>query len=146
MTEYFLQSYPVDPNRVYAAGYSAGGETMSRAVSMRPDLYAAYLHGASQWDGAYAPVAINGVAVYIFMAENDEYYGSQKAWDAYNGLYDAYRQAGWAGEEIDTVLQLEIPDNAYFNSRGIYNYHGGGNLLFDDETILNWVIQKKKPE
>lgn len=146
LTEYFLQSYPVDPNRVYAAGYSAGGETMSRAVSMRPDLYAAYLHGASQWDGAYAPVAENAVAVYIFMAENDEYYGSQKARDAYNGLYDAYRQAGWAGEEIDTVLQLEIPDNAYFNSRGIYNYHGGGNLLFDDETILNWVIQKKKPE
>ena len=43
---------------------------------MRPDLYAAYLHGGSQWDGEYKPVAENGVAVCIFMAENDEYYGS----------------------------------------------------------------------
>lgn len=78
LTEYFLANFSVDESRVYAAGYSAGGETMSRAVSMRPDLYAAYLHGASQWDGQYAPVAENGVAVYIFMAEGDEYYGSQR--------------------------------------------------------------------
>lgn len=53
LTEYFIQNFAVDENRVYAAGYSAGGETMSRAVSMRPDLYAAYLHGASQWDGTF---------------------------------------------------------------------------------------------
>lgn len=52
---------------------------MSQAVSMRPDLYAAYLHGASQWDGTFEAVAENGVAVYIFMAESDEYYGSGKA-------------------------------------------------------------------
>lgn len=40
LTEYFLQIYSVDPNRVYAAGYSAGGETMSQAVSMRPGIHA----------------------------------------------------------------------------------------------------------
>ena len=76
LTEYFLENFPVNPDRVYAAGYSAGGETMSQAVAMRPDLYAAYLHGASQWDGDFEPIAENGVAVYIFMAESDEYYGS----------------------------------------------------------------------
>ncbi len=144
LTEYFLDNFPVDVNRVYAAGYSAGGETMSQAVSMRPDLYAAYLHGASRWDGAFEPVAENGVAVYIFMAENDEYYGSQKARDAYQGLYEAYRNAEWEQAQIDEVLQIEIPDNEYFNSRGIYNYHGGGNILFQDKSILNWIIEKRK--
>ena len=59
LTEYFISHYAVDETRVYAAGYSAGGETMSQAVSMRPDLYAAYLHAASQWDGDYSPVAEN---------------------------------------------------------------------------------------
>ena len=59
---------------MYGAGYSAGGETMSRAVTMRPDLYTAYLHGASQWDGEFDPIAENSVAVYVSMAENDEYY------------------------------------------------------------------------
>lgn len=146
LTEYFIRSFEVDESRVYAAGYSAGGETMSRAMSMRPDLYAAYLHGASQWDGTYAPVAENRVAVYIFMAENDEYYGSQRARAAYDGLYKAYRETGLSGSEIGQLLQVEIPDNSYFNAQGIYNYHGGGNVLFDDETILNWIIQKNKTE
>lgn len=144
LTEHFLQNYAVDESRVYAAGYSAGGETMSQAVSLRPDLYAAYLHGASQWDGTYAPVAENKVAVYIFMAENDEYYGSQKARDAYAGLLDAYRATGLTDEETENFLQLEVPSNEYFNQQGIYNYHGGGNILFDDETILTWITQKEK--
>lgn len=67
-----------------------------------------------------------------------------KARDAYDGLYDAYRETGLTDEEIDRLLQVEIPDNAYFNARGIYNYHGGGNILFEDETILNWIIEKTK--
>ena len=144
LTEYFLNNFAVNPARVYAAGYSAGGETMSQAVTMRPDLYAAYLHGASQWDGTFAPIAENKVAVYIFMAESDEYYGSEKARDAYNGLQSAYQQTGLSDEQINHLLQLKIPDNEYFNRLGIYNYHGGGNILFDDETILNWIIQKEK--
>lgn len=104
LTEYFIQNFSVDKSRVYAAGYSAGGETMSKAVAMRPDLYAAYLHGASQWDGTYDPIAENGVAVYIFMAENDEYYGSGKARETYDGLREAYETAGWSAEQIDEIL------------------------------------------
>lgn len=144
LTEYFIENFSVDKSRVYAAGYSAGGETMSQAVSMRPDLYAAYLYGASQWDGAYEPIAQNDVAVYIFMAENDEYYGSAKARSAYDGLQAAYREKGYTDEQIDELLILEIPDNEYFNSRGIYNYHGGGNVVFDDETVLNWILSRQK--
>ena len=144
LTEYFIQNFSVDKSRVYAAGYSAGGETMSQAVSMRPDLYAAYLHGASQWDGDYQSIAQNDVAVYIFMAENDEYYGSAKARSAYDGLQAAYREKGYTDEQIGERLVVEIPDNEYFNSRGIYNYHGGGTILFDDENILNWITSKSK--
>ena len=127
LAEYMIENFSVDTSRVYAAGYSAGGETMSRAVAMRPDLYAAYIHGGSQWDGAFDTVAENRVAVYIFMAEHDEYYGSQKARDAYAGLHDAYAAEGLTEAEIDALLKLEIPDDAYFNDRGIYNYHGGGS-------------------
>ena len=115
----------------------------SQAVSMRPDLYAAYLHGASQWDGEYAPIAENGVAVYIFMAQNDEYYGSERAWSAYNSLRDAYVEAGW--NEIDIVLQIQTPDNNWFAQRGVTgNYHGGGNLVFDETEILEWVTNHQK--
>ena len=142
LTEYFTENFPVDTDRIYAAGYSAGGETMSRAVSMRPDLYAAYLHGASQWDGTFEDVAESGVFVYIYMAENDEYYGSQKARDAYNSLHDAYLKAGVSEDNMEDFLRLDIPDDEYFNSRGIYNYHGGGYIVFDNGDILKLIIGK----
>ncbi len=144
LTEYMIENFRVDTSRVYAAGYSAGGETMSQAVSLRPDLYAAYIHGASQWDGTYAPAAENQVAVYIFMAENDEYYGSQKARTAYDGLLFAYQEAGVSDEEIEKLLQIQIPDNAWFNQRGIYNYYRDGSVLFDEEEILEWVLNQEK--
>ena len=119
LTEYFINHFAVDTARIYAAGYSAGGETMSQAVAMRPDLYAAYLHGASQWDGSYAPIAENSVAIYIYMADGDEYYGSAKARSAYENLHDAYENAGWSGADIDKVLRIETPDNAFFNEKGM---------------------------
>lgn len=147
LTEYFIDNFSVDTSRIYAAGYSAGGETMSQAVSLRPDLYAAYLHGASQWDGDYAPIAENGVAVYIFMAEHDEYYGSERAWSAYDSLHDAYEAAGWSDEQIDSILQIQTPDDAWFARRGITgNYHGGGNEVFEEGDILNWILSHSKEE
>ena len=72
LTEYFINRFAVDTSRIYAAGYSAGGETMSRAVSMRPDLYAAYLHGASQWDGSYL---FTQIKMAVSVKEAAEYYG-----------------------------------------------------------------------
>lgn len=139
-----IENLAVNENQVYTAGYSAGGETMSQAVALRPDLYAAYLHGASQWDGTYEPLAREGVAVYIFMGENDEYYGSQKARTAYENLRSAYEEAEYSEAELDELLRLEIPDNAYFNAMGIYNYHGGGSVLFDRDDIQNWVLAQQK--
>ena len=145
LTEHFLGNFAVDADRVYAAGYSAGGETLSQAVALRPDLYAAYLHAASQWDGAFAPVAESGVAVYIFMAEGDEYYGPERARAAYDGLHSAYLDAGWTQEEIDAVLQIQTPDAEWFAQRGVAgNYHGGGNVVFDETSILEWILSHSK--
>lgn len=146
LTEHMIETFSVDKARVYAAGYSAGGETMSQAVALRPDLYAAYIHGASQWDGSYEPLAEERVAVYIFMGESDEYYGSPKARTAYDNLCNAYEKAGCSEEEVADLLRLEIPDDAYFNAMGIYNYHGGGTVLFDREDIQDWLLKQHKTE
>lgn len=145
LTEYFINNFSVDQSRVYAAGYSAGGETMSLAVSMRPDLYAAYLHASSRWGGEFRPIVEYGIAVYIFMAEDDEYFGSQRAFDAYEGLYTAYINAGWNEDGIDDVLQIQVPDTAWFAERGVTeDYHGGGNTVFEETSVLNWIVSQRK--
>ena len=53
--------------------------------------------------------------------------------------------AGWAEEEIDGVLQIQTPDAAWFAERGITgNYHGGGNVVFEETSVLDWILSQSK--
>ena len=101
LTEYLLAHYNIDPDRVYANGYSSGGETMSRVLGMRPDLFTAYLHCSSQWDGAYEPVVKARIPVYLVVGEGDEYYGPGPTQGAYDMFHELYTEAGLSEEEID---------------------------------------------
>lgn len=142
LTEYFINNFAVDRERIYAAGYSAGGETLSRAIDMRPELLEAYLHSASQWDGGYEAAARHRVPVYICMSEKDEYYGPEKAREAYEGLKSAYQAEGISDEEINDLLVLDLKDDSYFEGRLIGNYHGSGQLFAYDSRIINWMISR----
>ena len=118
LVEYFLTHYNIDPDQVYANGYSGGGETMSRALGKRPDLFTAYLHCSSQWDGDYQPVADSRTPVYLVVGESDEYYGAQPTREAYEQLRQLYEQQGLSQEEISQLLVLDIKDADYFRSGG----------------------------
>ena len=140
LTEYLLDAYNIDPDRVYAEGYSGGGETMSLALGMRPDLFTAYLQCSSQWDGAYGPVVEARVPVYFVIGESDEYYGSEPSREAYDQLHELYTEAGLSDEEIELLLVLDIKDAAYFTEGGAPNQHGGGNLFARDPEIMGWLF------
>lgn len=142
LTEYFIDNFAVDENRIYAAGFSAGGETLSKAIDMRPDLFAAYLHAASQWDGGYENAAKFHIPIYICMAEHDEYYGSEKAKDAYANLKRAYQSAGISDARIEELLVLDVKDDSYFDVAFTGNYHSGGQLFAYDEDIIDWMISR----
>ena len=144
LTEYFIQNFSVDQSRVYAAGYSAGGETMSQAVAMRPDLYAAYLHGASQWDGNYESIAKSGVAVYIFMAEMMNIMALRKQGMPMMACEMLISPKDGQMNRLMKYCRWRFRIMSISISRGIYNYHGGANVLFEDETILEWIIAHKK--
>ena len=140
LTEYLLGRYNIDQERVYAEGYSGGGETMSQVMGMRPDLFTAYLQCSSQWDGAYEPVVEARVPVYFVIGESDEYYGSGPSQEAYDSLRELYEQAGLSQAEIDQLLVLDIKDADYFRDGGAPNQHGGGNLFAQDPEIMGWLF------
>ena len=142
LAEYFLANYNIDESRVYAEGYSGGGETMSRVMGKRPELFTAYLQCSSRWDGAYEPVVESRTPVYIVVGESDEYYGSEPSEEAYENLYGLYREAGLSDEEISELLVLDIKDAEYFESQGMTNQHGGGNLFAADEDIMGWLFSR----
>ena len=140
LTEYLLDHYNIDRERVYAEGYSGGGETMSRAMGMRPDLFTAYLQCSSQWDGAYEPVVEARVPVYFVIGEGDEYYSAEPSREAYSRLHDLYTEAGMTEEEIGRLLVLDIKDADYFRAGGALSQHGGGNLFAGDPEIMGWLF------
>lgn len=130
---------------VYANGYSGGGETMSLVMAKRADLFTAYLHASTKWDGNYEAVVENEIPVYIVIGEDDEYYGSEPSQETYDGLYRLYKEKGLSDSEINELLVLDIKNSDYFISQGITNQHGGGAALFvKDENIMNWLFNKKK--
>ena len=142
LTEYLLGHYNIDEERVYAEGYSGGGETMSQVMGMRPDLFTAYLQCSSQWDGAYEPVVEARVPVYFVVGQGDEYYGSDPSREAYDSLRELYEQAGLSQAEIDQLLVLDIKDADYFRDGGAPNQHGGGNLFAQDPEIMGWLFKQ----
>lgn len=142
LAEYFLENYNIDRSKVYANGFSGGGETMSIVVGKRPDLFTAYLQASSKWDGEFKPVAEQRLPVYFAIGENDEYYGSEPTKSAYDTLYALYEKQGLSKEEIDKLLVLDIKEHSYFTGRGMSNEHGGGGLFAYDSDIMGWLFGK----
>ena len=140
LVEYFLCHYNIDPEKVYAEGYSGGGETLSLVMGMRPELFTAYLQCSSQWDGAFEPVVESRIPVYLAVGEGDEYYGSGPSEETYENLYELYRREGLSDEEIGELLVLDVKDASWFESRGWTNQHGGGGLFASDEEIMGWLF------
>ena len=143
LTEYFLLTYNIDRSKVYAEGYSGGGETMSLVMGMRPDLYTAYLQCSSQWDGDYEPVVEARTPVYFVVGAHDEYYGSEPSENAYNSLHELYEKQGLSEKEIDDLLVLDVKEDSYFEDQGVTNQHGqGGGLFVKDEKIMSWLFDR----
>ncbi|MCM1166882.1 MAG: alpha/beta hydrolase [Lachnospiraceae bacterium] len=138
LTEFLLENYNI--GKVYANGFSGGGETLSLVLEKRPDLFAACLHISSQWDGGLQPVANARLPVYFAIGENDEYYGSQPAKSAYETLCGLYEKQGLTREEIEKLAVLDVKKHGYFTERGMSNEHGGGGLFAYDEEIMGWLF------
>lgn len=143
LTEYLLDHYNIDRSRVYAEGYSGGGETMSRALGMRPDLFTAYLQCSSQFDGDLESVAKSRTPVRLVIGAHDEYYGADPSRQTYERLRDLYRGQGMGDAEIDRVLVLDVRPDSYFEQMGAANQHGEGARLFShDSQIMGWLFDR----
>ncbi len=76
------------------------GKPCPRRFPCGPDLYAAYLHGASQWDRGICPHCAKRRGSRHLYGSGDEYYGPRGLGkEAYEGLHAAYVEAGWSKED-----------------------------------------------
>lgn len=140
LTEYFLQTYNIDPARVYLEGYSGGGEAGSIVMGLHPDLYTAYLALATQWDGDLNVLADAETPVYMGVGDNDSYYGSGPLRQAYAELCEIYKLRGKTQEEIDRLVVLDVRGQQFFTEYGFTDQHAGGGAFAHDETTMGWLF------
>lgn len=147
LTEYFLEHYNIDKNRVYLHGYSGGGETGSLVMGLRPELFAGYLMTSSQWDGDLGVLAKARTPVYMAIGEEDSYYGSGSMKRAYQTLHDLYVEQGLTEDKIRRLLVLDVREQEYFSAKGFRDQHMGGMAFAREETIMSWLFsQERNPE
>lgn len=144
LTEYFIEHYNIDTNKVYLHGMSGGGETGSIIMGKRPELFTAYLETSSRWDGDLNVLADARTPVYMAIAENDTYYGSGYLKNAYNELHKLYAEQGLSDSEINEILVLDVKEDGYFTERGYRDQHAGGNAFSADEEVMGWLFGKVK--
>ena len=82
--------------------------------------------------------------LYIVIGENDSYYGSTRAINAYNSLQDIYENQGLSDEQINEILVLDVKEHEYFSSQGVSDEHAGLGLFAYDEDVMSWVFNKRK--
>ncbi len=146
LTEYFLDHYNIDPDRVYLHGMSGGGETGSLVMGMRPELYAGYLATSTQWDGDLNVLAQARTPVYLAIGDQDSYYGPDSLIETYNSLHSLYEAQGMTDEEIDDILVLDVRDQEFFSQNGFTDQHAGGQAFAHDATVMGWLFEKTRAD
>ena len=112
LTRYLISHYNIDPEKVYLNGYSGGCETGSLVMEIAPELYTAFLHCSSQWDGDLDPLAKAGTPIYMVTGESDSYYGSSSVRETYDKLVQLYRDKGLTDDQIEKLVVLDLKDQA----------------------------------
>lgn len=141
LTEYLIDTYDIDPERVYLHGYSYGGETLSLVMGTKPELYSAALMCASQWDGDPMPLATARVPIRISLGDADEFYSVEAAQEFTERLRLLYRVQGLSEREIDHLVVLDVKDASYF--QGSDEQHGtGSSLMANDSRIMGWLFRQ----
>lgn len=140
LTEYFLENYNIDRDKVYLHGMSGGGETGSLVMGKRPELYTAYLMTSSKWDGDLEVLANARTPVYMSIGEDDSYYGSASLKSAYETLGKLYEDQGLGEDEIRNLLVLDVKDEKYFTDRGYKDQHMGAGTFAYEEDMMSWLF------
>ena len=146
LVEWMLGAYAIDRQRVYLEGYSDGGETLSYAMGMRPELFTRALLCASAWYGDLETLAAARGPVYMAIGEADECYGADPTRQAAARLAEMYAAQGLSAAEIDALVKLDVKPAAYFEEGSdaggdAGNQHGSAPALFcRDPQIMGWLF------
>lgn len=160
--------YGIDNNRLYATGQSGGCMTSIALNVKYPDLFAASLLVAGQWDASkVAPMAHN--RLWIIVSQDD-----QKAFPGMNAITAELQKAGakitsavWDGTSspaqfkaaFDSVLNAGPDSNVYYvsfkkgtvipageSTQGAAGHVNTWRVAYTIESVRDWLFQQHKQD
>jgi dienelactone hydrolase len=126
LVERIMKTEPIDPERVYLSGISAGGGVCWELLERRPDLFAAVAPLAGPGCGSDRAVmaAIRGVPVWAFHAARDPLLPATSAQETIAALRAAGGSA--ALTEVDA------------------DYHDCWTAAFRDWKLMDWLLLQRR--
>ena len=95
---------------------------------------------ASLWDGPVGALVEQEVPVMMVIGDDDEYYRVSDIERTYLGLRRKYENRGFAEDEIDELVVLDVKTSDYFYVDA--NQHDvGADLFASDSEIMGWLLR-----
>jgi predicted peptidase len=140
----FTQDFSVERSRVYATSVSYGSTLLWHAFAKRPELFAGGLvTGGFQISDVQAKaIAAAEVPLWITHGINDHLLNISLARGTNTALSSAYEARGKSPEEIARLVHYTEYDNAAYS---LPDYHAAFGPTYEDPTILEWLLDQRKP-
>jgi predicted peptidase len=138
------QDFSVERSRIYATSVSYGSRLLWHMFAKRPELFAGGLvTGGFQISDAQAKaIAAAEVPLWVTHGVNDHLLNISLARGTNAALKGAYEARGKSPEEISRLLHYTEYDNAAFS---LPDYHAAFGPTYEDPTILQWLLDQRKP-
>lgn len=118
-----VDDYPVDPGRIYTAGFSMGGFAVWDVLQRMPDTFAAAVPVCGGGDEELASL-IKNIPIWIFHGDRDTVVPTERS----RNMVEALKAAG------GTPRYTEYPDTG----------HNSWSRTFSDADIIKWLFEQRK--
>jgi predicted peptidase len=142
LVEDFMESYSVDPDRVYASTVSYGSTTAWQAMATHPGLFsAALITGGFRVNASQAEqIATDQTPIWITHGLNDHLLPVAFGRDSAALLRSAYVAAGADPAEVENLVRYTEYGNDAFSEP---DYHAAFGPTYEDQSILQWLLAQQ---
>ena len=146
-----INNYSVDKNRIYGTGQSQGGMANIAISDKYPELFAAQMLVACQWDVAEMEI-LKDKNLWIVVCEGDT-----KAFPAMNSAVERWKKLGakvatdsnfWDSKSSIAELDEQVKNMASQGANINYTVFSGGNHMYtwsfayNIDAIRDWIFSK----
>ena len=153
LVESLMKQFSIDPNRLYNTGQSMGGMSSIAMDIKYPDLFAASLLVACQWDASkVAPMAAKPLWILVSEGDGKANPGMDAITETLKKLGATVSKASWSAEASAPELSKMVADMLSSDCSVDYTVFKGGNhrytwqYTYSIAAVRDWLFAQAKTE